>query len=350
MINFKQIALLEKKGVKSEDRLVFSLGGGESITAGDCTFECGFIPQVELKARVEPVPVVTPTLPRKTLEFVALRTFTLPVRGPVQDRYPLPILRRTVFFADPAFDRKLSRVDPVSVNEAFDKKRPNEVFNAWIDRPSVTPDETAVVRVKTNLLFLPNDTPDNRVSISYEVTAKVTRREGGLPEDLLFYLQPGTDPVELVPLALNEFYALPMSSLRSRTKGALRPGDTLILEVVANNFKGRPTARLMVPVKSSSSLPPPQAMYSLITTDRSRSTAWCAAHSPLPAPENMSTEVLNPETDKLLRRGAFKWVAYGHAAAKMLAYSILKAEKATESTHIPKVLELEMTLPGLPED
>ena len=239
MIDFTQIALLEENGVKSEDKLVFSLGAGESITAGDCTFECDFIPELGLKKWVEPVLVVKPTQARKTLELVALRTLVLPVRGPVQDRYPLPILRRTVFFADPAFDRKLSRVEPVSVNEVFDSNNPKEVFNAWIDRPSVTPDETAVVRVKTNRPDLSD----------YTLTAKVTRGKGGPPEDLLFYLEPGADPVASVPLALNEFYALPTSSLRSRIKGALHPGDTLVLEVTCNLNGLRPIARLMVPVK-----------------------------------------------------------------------------------------------------
>jgi hypothetical protein len=352
MINFKQIALWEEGGKKSTDTLVFSLGGGESITAGDCTFECGFLPQIALKAQVEPVSIAKPTLPRKTLELVALRMLVLPVRGPVQDRYPLPILRRTVFFADPAFDRKLSRVDPISVSEMFDKDQPEEKFNALIDRPSVTPDETAVVRVKANKLDFPSEPEkpnDLPVIITYQLSATVTRHEGGVPEELMFYLEPGAEPVAVVPLTLGEFYALPTSSLRSRTKGSLRPGDTLILDIVASNFPGRPATRLIVPVKSSSSLPPPQAMYSLITTDRWRCIAWCAAHSPVPVPENMWTEVLDPATDKLLRRGVFKWVVHGSVAAKPLAYSILKAEKATESTHIPQMLELEMQLPTLPD-
>ena len=336
IIDFTQIALLEENGIKSEDKLIFSLGGGESITAGDCTFECGFIPEVGLGKWLDPVLVVKPTQPRKTLEPVALRLLVLPVRGPAQDRYPLPILRRTVFFSDPAFDRKLSRVDPVSVNEVFDSDKPKEVFNAWIDRPSVTPNETSVVRVKTNRPDLSD----------YTLTAKVIRREGGPPEDMLFHLEPGADPVAAVPLTLNEFYALPTSSLRSRIKGALHPGDTLVLEVTSNSIKlKRPSARLVVPVKTRSSLPPPQAMYSLMTADPSRLAAWCAMHSPLPAPENMWTEVLNPATDKLLRRGAFKWVSCDRPAPTPLAYSILKAEKATESTHIPQVLELEMNPP-----
>jgi hypothetical protein len=334
VIDFTQIALLDENGVKSRDKLVFSLGGGESITAGGCTFECGFIPQVELKEREAPVLVVKPTLPRERLELVELRTLALPVRGPVQDRYPIPILRRTVFFADPAFDRKLSRVDPVSVNQAFNPDKPEEVFNAWIDRPSITPDETAVVRVKTNR-------PDFE---KYRLTAKVVRRDGGPPEDLLFHLEPGADPRPFVPLELDKFYALPTSSLRSRIKGALHPGDTLVLDVTCE-ATNQPTARLTVPVKLRSSLPPPQAMYSLLTADLSRLAAWCAVHSPLPAPENMWTEVLNPETDKLLRRGAFKWVSYDRVTAMPLAYSILKAERATESTHIPQVLEPELKLP-----
>ena len=345
VIDVTQIALPKKDdGTASEDTLVLSLGGGERITVGDCTLECGFVPQPDVpKGQVDSVVIAVLAQPRVTLASVKLRTLALPVRGPMQDRYPLPILRRTVFFADPAFDRKLSRVDPLSVNESFHKETPKEVFNAWIDRPSVTPNETAVVRVKTNM-------PDGPKSASarpnYELAAKVTRRGGGPPEDLLFQLEPGTPELLAVPLELNQFYALPTSSLRSRTKGALRSGDTLVL-VVACKTAGTTiaTARLMLPVRQRSSLPPPQAMYSLVTADVSRNAAWCAAHSPLPAPENMWTEVLNADTDKLLRRGLFKWVSYDRTTAALLAYSILKAEKATESTHIPQVLEPEMKLP-----
>ncbi|OAI20873.1 hypothetical protein A1359_20240 [Methylomonas lenta] len=347
MIDFTQIALLEENGIKSEDKLVFSLGGGECITAGDCTFVCGFIPEEGLNRWIDPVLVVKPTQPRKTLELVALRLLVLPVRGPVQDRYPLPILRRTVFFCDPVFDRKLSRVDPVSVNEVFDSSKPKEVFNAWIDRPSVTPNETAVVRVKTNSpdLFV---SPPSTDRPDFKLTAKVTRCEGGATEDLLFYLEPGEEPVATVFLWLNVFYALPTSSMRSRINGAVHPGDTLVLNVTSTVGK-QATACIIVPVKNRSSLPSPQAIYSLVTVDPSRQAAWCALHSPLPSPENMWTEVLNPNTDKLLRRGIFKWVSFDRPTPAKLGYSILKAEKATESTHIPQALEWEMTILGMSE-
>lgn len=341
VVDVTQISLATSAdGTASEDTLVLSFGGGERVTAGDCTLEWGLIPQPHVPGgRLEKVVIAVPAQPRKTLESVRLRTLALPVRGPMQDRYPLPILRRTVFFGDPAFDRKLSRVDPLSVNQAFDPSVPKDVFNAWIDRPSVTPDETAVVRVKTNR---PEGPANAAGRPDYELAAKVTRREGGPPEDLLFHLEPGAPAVPSVPLKLSEFYALPTSSLRSRVKGTLRPGDTLVLEVACRIAdKTVAAARVTVPVKQRSSLPAPQAMYSLVVADLSRKAAWCAAHSPLPAPENMWTEVLNPDTDKLVRRGAFKWVSYDRVSAEPTCYSVLKAEKATESTHIPRALEPE---------
>lgn len=346
VIDVTRIVLARKKDeTLSEHRLVLSMGGGERITVGDCTLECSLIPlDVVPNGQVKDVEIAVPTKPRETLDSAKLRTLALPVRGPMQDRYPLPILRRTVFFADPAFDRKLSRVDPLSVNKPFNMELPKEVFNVWIDRPSVTPNETVVVRVKSNS---PNGPANGIGRPRYRLNATVTRSEGGPPEDLLFHLESGVPALPDVPLELDKFYSLPMSSLLSRIKGGLQPGDTLVLEVAcvwkdAVHGATKVAARLTAPVKQRSSLPAPQAIYSLVTANPARKVAWCAAHSPLPVPESMWTEVLNPDTDKLVRRGVFKWVTYEHAALTPLAYSILKAEKGTESTHIPQALEWEM--------
>ncbi|MGF6489147.1 hypothetical protein [Pseudomonas frederiksbergensis] len=329
MIDFEKVELLNENGVVSNDKLVFSLGGAEKITEGDCTFECGFIPLSTPAETTTAITIGKPP-PRETLDPVELRTIVLPVRGPVQGRYPVPVLRRTVFFADPAFDRRLSRVKPISANALANPDKPKEPFNAWIDRPCVTPDETVVVRVKAA----------KKQPATYDLTAKVSYREGGPPEELLFQLVAGAVPMASVPLTLNAFYALPTSTLRTRANRVLRPGDTLVLEVWSD-VKDRPPARLTVPVRERSSLPPPQAMYSLITTDPSRPAAWCSAHSQLPAPESMCTEVLDAATDRLLRRASFKWLSYEPHTDKPLFYSIIRAEKATQSMHIPEAIEQE---------
>lgn len=336
-IEFEKIELLkETEATSTGTRLAFFREEkAQRITEGVCTFECSFVPPPVI-ATTDKEFLKLEKRERDTLDDVAMRTLTLPVHGPVKDIYPLPLQRRTVFFADPAFDRQLSRVEAISINQVFDPALPDEVFNAWIDRPSLTPDESAVLRVKST----------NAKVITFKLTATVKRHAADEIEDLLFHLGSADIVQTELTLGINTFYTLPTSILRSKAGGAFRSGDTLTLKIAVrkpgiDDWKDAPFARLVVAVKSRSALPAPQAMYSLLTANEVKKQAWCSAHSALPAPEKMWTEVLDASTDKLLRRGSFKWVSIDPSAPQ-LAYCILKAETTTESMHIPMTLDYEI--------
>ena len=316
LIPFVRIDLL------GDDRLVFATAGQEQISAAHCTFECAFIPEQD-KGGIDPVLIGAPT-PPTTLEPITLRRLTLPLRGPLQGRFPLPVRRRTVFFADPAFDRSLSRVEPLS------ERAPGGAYRAWIDRPGTTPDELPVVRVS-----MPG-AQDN--AASFELTITIVYREGGTPARLLFCLQEGMAAQEMVRLEANIFYSLPISILRSPVGRLPQAGDVLVLKVTRAGDEG---VRLLLPVKAYSSLPPPQAMYSLIATDRKGGSAWCSAHSACPAPDSMLSEVPDGGSDRLRRRARFKWVVFEPLRDTPLSWSIIRAERATESLHVPGIPEEE---------
>lgn len=333
-IDFAAVALAGSTAHPSKDQLVFSPGAGSAFPGGtDFVFECG----LRAMGTVLPDPAVKPltlaTKPIAALDTADFRAMTLPVRAPQQGRFALPITRRTVFFSDPAFDMRLGMVEPRSVNQPFDNKGPDKVFNAWIDRQTVTPQETAVLRVAHNL----------ERKVAFLLAAAVIRKDGS-PEDLKFDFGAGGKVVDAVPLQQGEHYALPLSILRS-AKGGLQPGDTLVLKVNAP-AESQERAQLMVPVKSRSALPPPPAMYSLLAVDTKAGSAWCSLHSDLPAPEAMTTDVLTDDqkpsaVPTIIRRGIFKWVAIDPVTEYEFGYSLLKSDRTTESSHIPDKLEEE---------
>lgn len=344
-IDFERVKVVGTRGPAGQDRLVFlPPAGALPVTDGDCVFECGFHPRmVDLPAGTM-ADLQLKVRARETLDRADFRLLALPVLGPVQGRFPIPLVRRTVFFSDPAFDLRLSKIEPLSVNQAFNKEIPDRIFNAWIDRQSVTPNETAVVRVTTNWR-------DGKRS--FFLTARTIHKSDGSDEALDFDFGAGGVVLGRVPLAQDEYYALPTSVLKAAKGGLLRAGDTLVLQVQAvamDSENAELIARLLIPIKSKTVLPPPQAMYSLVALDagsRPAPLAWCSAHSALPTPESMSTDVVRGAGDasapaRIIRRGIFKWVSIDPVTPDALGYSVLKAERITESTHVPETIEKEL--------
>ncbi|MGN7873633.1 hypothetical protein ACTJKJ_08715 [Roseateles sp. 22389] len=323
-----------------DNRLLFKVPKlTEPPGAGRCTFECGFIPGPEVPSPASGGLQLKPPV-RMGLDRVEFRMLTLSARHLPRDLFPLPLRRRTVFFADPSFDRHVSRSDPLSVSQSFTAGQSDEVFNAWVDRQSVSPDETIVLCAKAG---------PRRPDGSFWLEAKVLRRGAKEDEHMRFELGPG-DTRDSVPLDANRYYVLPLGMLRSaKALGAPRAGDALMLDVVwaptvDPTLKLERRASLVLPVKSRSCLPPPQAMYSLIGYDTANLKAWCAAHSSVPAPDTMTTQVLpatGTQQDRLLRRGVFRWTSVDRPGKARLGYSILKFDKTTESTHVPGRPELE---------
>jgi hypothetical protein len=334
-IDFAAVALAGSATGPSKNQLVFSPGAGSAFPGGtDFVFECGLRAMGQDLPDETVAPLTLKPKPLTALDTADFRAMTLQVRAPQQGRFALPITRRTVFFSDPAFDMRLGKVEPRSVNQPFDNMVPDKMFNAWIDRQSVTPHETAVLRVAHNL----------GGTVGFLLAAAVTRKDG-FPEDLKFDFGAGGKVVDTVLLQQGEHYALPLSVLRS-VKGGLLPGDTLVLNVTAP-AESKERAQLMVPVKSRSALPPPQAMYSLLAVDIKAGSAWCSLHSGLPVPEAMTTDVVADALDpsaapKIIRRGIFKWIAIDPVTKYEFGYSLLKSDRTTESSHIPDKLEEEI--------
>jgi hypothetical protein len=314
-----------------------------------CTFECGFIPDPDVPSPTSGGLDLKPPV-RTGLDDVKFRMLSLSVRHLPRDLFPLPLQRRTVFFADPSFDRNVSRSDPLSVSQSFAAGQPDEVFNAWVDRQSVSPGETIVLCAKAG-----PRRPDGK----FRLEAKLLRRGAKEDEPLRFERGP-EDTCDSVKLVANRYYVLPLGMLRSAEGlGAPRAGDALMLDVVWTpraDAKQKRRASLVLSVKSRSSLPPPQAMYSLIGYDTDAGKAWCAAHSGVPAPDTITTQVLSAtdtQPERLLRRAVFRWTSVERPktnppgtktnppAAGLLGYSILKFDKTTEGTHVPSKPELE---------
>lgn len=323
-----------------DDRLVFRVPKLTELPGtGRCMFECGFIPGPDVPSPASGGLDLKPPV-RTSLDRVEFRMLSLSARHLPRDLFPLPLRQRTVFFADPSFDRNVSRSDPLSVSQSFAAGQPDEVFNAWVDRQSVSPGETIVLCAKAG-----PRRPDGR----FRLEAKVLRRGAKEDEPMHFELGP-EDTRDRVPLDANRYYVMPLGMLRSaKALGAPRAGDALMLDVVWTSAAD-PTldlerrASLVLPVKSRSSLPPPQAMYSLIGYDTANLKAWCAAHSSVPAPDTITTQVLpatGTQQDRLLRRGVFRWASVERPGTDRLGYSILKFDKTTESTHVPGKPEFE---------
>jgi hypothetical protein len=317
--DFSAVELVE------DDTLLFTLDRYEGIEETTCTFECRILPLTDVENEppynTEKLLLTRTSTGNDTLEPAAMRSLMLPVLAPVRDRYPFPLLRRTIIFADPALDQVLSQTNPIIVDSGA-----NGDFNVWLDNATITPTATLVIQARARSA---KEEEDN-----FTLQAAVIRHEGGKQETLTFNFPEKTKPLESVGLEANEVYTLP-TSLFSTT---LHAEDTLILTIVRNEG----IAKVAIAIKSLAAQTPPPAMYSLIVTDPHNQKAWCAAHSACPIPENLWVEV--PHQEKLLRRGVFKWVAYTSAATTSLGWSILKAERATESTCIPLILERELPL------
>ena len=315
--DFSAVKLVE------DDTLLFTLDRSDGIEETTCTFECRILPltdvEHEASYNIETLFLTRKSTGNHTLEPAAMRSLALPVLAPVRDRYPFPLLRRTIFFADPALDQVLSQTNPIIVDSGA-----NGNFNVWLDNATITPTATLVIQARAR-----SAKEDN-----FTLQAEVIRHDGGKQETLAFNLPDETKPLKFVRLEVNEVYSLP-TSLFSTT---LHAEDMLILTIV----RGEGIAKVPIAIKALSAQMPPPAMYSLIVTDPKNQKAWCAAHSACPAPESLWVEM--PHQEKLLRRGVFKWVAYTSAATTSLGWSILKAERATESTCIPLILERELPL------
>lgn len=327
------------------NRLVFHVQKHtEPPGAGSCTFECGFILDPEVPSSPESGGFDLNAPVRTGLDDVEFRMLSLSVRHLPRDIFPLPLQRRTIFFADPSFDRTVSRSDPLSVSQSFAAGQFDEVFNAWVDRQSVSPGETIVLCAKAG---------PRRPDGEFRLEARLLRRGAKEDKPMRFELQAedtpdSVPPVSSVQLDANRYYVLPLGMLRSANGlGAPRVGDALMLDLVwapVADPKGVRRASLVLPVKSRSSLPPPQAMYSLIGYDTDAGKAWCAAHSSVPAPDTITTQVLpstDTQQDRLLRRGVFRWASIEQPGKNRLGYSILKFDKTTESSHVPGKPELE---------
>ncbi|HEY2452119.1 MAG TPA: hypothetical protein VGI71_05795 [Scandinavium sp.] len=311
---------------KADDTLRFTLERSEGIEETTCTFEFRILPLTDVEHEppynTDKLLLTRTSTGNDTLEPAAMRSLTLPVLAPVRDRYPFPLLRRTIIFADPALDQVLSQTNPIIVDSGAKGD-----FNVWLDNATITPTATLVIQVRSEK------------EGSFTLNAAVIRHESGKQETLAFTLPDETKPLESVRLEANEVYTLPTA----RFSTTLHAEDTLILTIV----RGEGTARVAIAIKALSTQTPPPAMYSLIVTDPKNQKAWCAAHSASPAPESLWVEM--PHQEKLLRRGVFKWVAYTSTATPSLGWSILKAERSTESTCIPLILERELSIKQDPD-
>lgn len=306
--------------VVAGDTLLFTVDRREAIEEGNCAFECRMIPPANRNNETAKLFLAPPSTEKNRLESAALRTLLLTVQAPVEERYPLPLRRRTIFFSDPALDQVLSKIDPISASSGGAGG-----FNVWLDKATITPGAMLVIRVKSD---------HQPVKSGYTLNAWVVRHRDGKQETLTFTLPGGTKPIESVLLDAGDFYTLPTSLFNA----ALQPEDKLVLNVQRDGG----SALLVVAVKANAAQTPPPAMYSLVVTDPEHKKAWCAAHSPSPAPESVWVEVLDSHQDKLLRRGVFRWVSYTSATSPPFAWSILKSERETESTFIPAILEYEL--------
>lgn len=259
-----------------------------------------------------------------TLDPTAFRQLTLAVPQPVEDHYPLPLVERSVFFSDPAFDQQLSRVKAISDTVHLSTKG---LISFWIDRPSATPTESVVLR----------GVSDDRLPATLSLSASVKRKDDrtGATTALWFAFEPLAASIEI---ANGAFLSLPLTILTDAKGQRVLPGDTVRLELksAADTTK---SVMLFLPIRSQSSLTAPQALYSLISVDSETPRAWCARHSAAPQPNDLATHIGGGDT--VLRRALFKWRMTDKFGKTRLAYSICKVDLATDATHVPDVLEYE---------
>lgn len=296
-----------------------------------CRFECGWVVGNDKYNETEHADMdLLPYAAPKSLDPVAFRKLSLNVPMPMAGDYPLPLTQRSVFFSDPAFDRRLSQVKALS-DSANDNS--GALFSLRIDRPSVTPAEALVLRAFA---------PDKKKHPSFTLNATVRRKDSrtGDTSRLRFELETAGGK-EIILVDNGEYLALPLSILFDGTGARPAPGDILMLEL-GTVPASKKTVRLSIPVRAQSALPSPGALYSLIAVNVDKLRSWCAAHSSTPQPDGFSTHILeDAKGQSILRRGLFKWRVAQQADNLNYAYSICKTDLSTESTHIPDTVERE---------
>lgn len=320
---YRSVTLLDR------DHLVFWPAADAAVLpdGAECSFECGMsiasgLPTVFAGAAVDvPTPV-----PRTALDPIEFRTLRLKAIAPAADSFALPLVKRTVLFGDPGYDRRLSEVNPLTFTVPPTAVDGTDGFTFWADRTAVVPGESIV-------LYAYGAGP-------YTLTAKVIRngdQQGA--RELTFVLD---DVVQQKSASISfgaTYVTLPTSMLADGDGKALSVGDMLVLELRAALSTQGP-ARLFIGVKSVSALPAPEALYSLIAVDGHSPRAWCALHSASPRAEGMDTFApIEATAGKVVRRATFRWSYTEAAAANPTAFSILKTDLETESTHVPNTLE-----------
>ncbi|OYO27475.1 hypothetical protein [Janthinobacterium sp. PC23-8] len=281
---------------------------------------------------------------KPTLESAGLRRAALAFPPFAGEGYPMPVRRITVLFADPAYDAALSSARGISVVSCADDQRAE--ITLWADRAGATPSESLVIRATVSMPSATASTAPPGLTLSARV-----RRHGvdaSVEEALLFVVgEPASERHASIGMNAATSYALPLPSLLGASSGrtGLAPGDTLLLELLAN--VAMPPARLAIPIDKVSSLPMPDALYSLIDIAPGRSA--CVLHASLPQPERMYTCMLDappaaasePPTSRLCKRALFVWSVYeaSDAGDDALGYSVIKTDLSTQSTWIPECLE-----------
>ena len=329
---YRRVAMLDR------DHLVFWPADDAALVPGaaECTFECGLLvkggwPDASGVSAVElPAPK-----PRTELDPVAFRTMRLKAVAPAADSYALPLVTRTVLFGDPAYDRRLSEVNPLTYTVQASTADGTDGFTFWADRTTVVPGEEIVLHAFG--------------AASYTLTAKVIRKGAQQAERPLRFVLDGssTAGADSVGFGLRtDYVGLPTSMLADGSGEALSVGDLLVLELRADTSRLGP-ARLFIGVKDVSALPAPAALYSLLAVEEATPRSWCALHSAAPRAESIHTFVSKVKTgdrtdEVVIRRASFRWSYTEAAGADPSAFSILKTDLDTESTHVPDSLERQL--------
>jgi hypothetical protein len=303
---------------------------GARFTSGlACQFECGWLVENGAFAGPGNVCLQLPAAlaPAQALDPAAFRKLVLPVPHSKAGAYPLPLMQRSVFFSDPAFDRRLSTVNAVSASVQLAGKGHASL---WLDRPSATPGETVALLGRIE-----------GTEGTLTLTAKRKRSLGGKDDivDLVFVVDGGGAPVPnaTMPIQTGQYLALPLAMLADPGGARPAPGDILRLELTTSADATRSVV-LFLPMRDRSALPAPEAVYSLIAVDAAGQRAWCALHSSVPQPEGLATHV-KPDGSGIVRRGLFKWHDVQPVSAGPLSYSLCKIDLATEATHLPDRIE-----------
>jgi hypothetical protein len=298
----------------------------------DCQFEFGMAVDVGTSVTTPSNPFDLPVQARTELDPVDFRQLSLLVTPPELGTYALPLVRRTIFFADPAYDQRLSRFNPASRTLPA-TERGDDGFTFWADRTEVTASEYIVLHLYDNshVLLQP-----------YQLSAQVIRRSDKKGPQVLNFQLGGAQAMTSVPMS-RTFVVLPLSILADDAGKALVTGDVLVLNL-KYPLDGQSSAQLSFPVNAGSAMPLPEALYSLLAVDSHGYRAWCALHSGNPQADGLDTHVVDADlpSQRMVRKALFRW-SYVQAPVKYsLAFSICKTDLATESTYIPEKLEDEL--------